>query len=275
MNNHISDIEESPETPQNELGEAESDAGDNSKTLLSPWDQVKSEWSAPVEKRALLVRSMTTVTVQMVELATDVAKRYGLPISGVNMIPSKAGPRPYINSDGIRWRLHMDKRGLKEYIGEITHMPTDDEPYIMARSRVEMKDGTIAVNEAIMDWPATGKDAGFTLGDAAMKAITKAKRRAGADMVGVGLPLYDEYYDEVAPEVIEGNWKVEKPQTAKKTEPTNLSELINMATELGIDYEDLPAMMGVADVSDLNIEETWNKIRSEHEATVPGQESEA
>jgi hypothetical protein len=267
MNNSISDIEDSPETQENELGATGSDAR---------WLQVKSEWNAPVEKRALLVRSMTTITAQMVELATDVAKRYGLPISGVNIIPSKAGPRPYINSDGIRWRLYMDTREFKSSSGRITHMPSDPEPWITAYGKVEMKDGSWADNESVKEWPIVDKndkDRSFTLGNMCKKLITQAKRRAGADLVGVGLPIYDEYYDQVSVEIIEGEYQeIEAP---KKTEPTNLAELISMAKEqYNIDYEDLPAMMGVASVSDLNIKETWDKIRSTDEATVSGQESE-
>lgn len=270
-------MEKEGEVLDKEVSEPEGTTNE-SKTLLSPWDQVKSEWESSKEHRTLLVRSREIVTIQMVELATAVAKRYGLPISGVNIIPTQTGPQPYINSDGIRWRLHMDKRDFKSSEGEIIHMPTDEEKYIIAKARIEMKDGSYAVNESIKEWPIESrrdKDRSFTLGNMCKKLITQAKRRAGLDLVGVGLPIYDEYYDQgiaADSEVIEGEYK--EIETPKKTEPTNLSELINMATELGIDYEDLPAMMGVADVSDLNIEETWDKIRSADETAVSGQESE-
>ena len=271
MKEDISDATNGSETPQNELGQAGGDSngiveGEKSRALALR-EQVREEWKLPLEKRALLVRSMGTVTVQMIELATEVARRYGLPISGINIIPSRAGLQPYVNSDGIRWRLHTDEREFKSSDGHITHMPTADEKWISAYAKVELESGAWASNESYKEWPITDphdKDRSFNLGNMCKKLITQAKRRAGADLVGVGLPIYDEYYDTV-----EGEYTViEEKAKPKKTEPTTLNELIVMAGQVseGLDVDVLIKMMDVNVMDDLRdiVKETWDKIQEEY-----------
>jgi len=271
MEENIEYIESEEKNAENEPGQAGDDSNDvvgEKGRALALREQVREEWRLPIEKRALLVRSFGTVTVQMIDLATEVARRYGLPISGVNIIPSKAGLQPYVNSDGIRWRLHTDEREFKSSSGMITHMPTADEKWISAYAKVELQNGAWADNESFKEWPITDthdKDRSFNLGNMCKKLITQAKRRAGADLVGVGLPIYDEYYDNK--EAIEGEYTVveEKP---KKTEPTTLNELIVMAGQVdeSLDVDVLIKMMDVNVMDDLRdiVKETWDKIQEEY-----------
>jgi len=101
-----------------------------------------------------------------------------------------------------------------------------------------------------------------------MKAITVAQRRAGKKLVGVGLPLYDDYLEQVW-QVVEGDYKeIEAPEPAPpKESPDTKSELIVMADErYGLKYDDLLEFLEAPELPlDLDIEDTWNKIKEEYE----------
>jgi hypothetical protein len=235
----------------------------------SPWDQVMAEWKAPIEQRMLLVRTMGRITVPLVEQVTEAAERYGLPIAGINLIPNKKTgiDSIYVNSEGIRWRLHVDKRGFKGSGGTITHMPTETEHWITAHARVEMENGAWAENESVKEWPVADpgdKDRSFDLGNMCKKLITQAKRRAGADLVGVGLPIYDEYYENV----VEGNFSVIEEPEAKKLAapavPNSIPSLLTMAQELDSrwDMDSLAELLGVSSIfaGDIDIENAWRKV---------------
>jgi len=277
----ISDDVEDVIEAESESGSTGNDAGEENSTALAPitpWDQIRQQLGLPNEEFALMVSTSNFPPQRhQIILAKRIVQTYGLPVTGFNIIRVKVKggykDNVYINSYGIGFRLHLDRRGFKANIGRITHMPTDEEPWIAACAKVEMKDGSYAENESYTEWPITNpdsKDRGFTLGNMCKKLITQAKRRAGADLVGTGLPVYDEYLEKG---YIEGEYHdIEEPKQIKppKESPDTIPELLAMAQDQhDMGLEDLLRLMEVATLSELNVKETWDKIRRTHESEQP------
>lgn len=248
---------------------------------MTIWKELNEEWNAPDEEKAALIRSEGVMTKADLNRITNVCVRYGLPLSGVNIIPSSQGKNIYINSEGIRWKLHTDNRQFKGADGGVIHYPTKEEPWITARARVEMHDGSFSENEAIIDWDwervterGTGgtkdfKDKSFSFGNLCMKLITKAKRRAGVELVGVGLPVYDEWLDK-RDEIVDASWKIVKDGKIDLNEvPSTIPKIMAMAFEkYGMSPQELILQAvktdgsSAGELSEMDIAKTWERIGS-------------
>ncbi len=207
------------------------------------YDQLEEQYILPWEQQRALIRSQSPLTEPGVKLALSVARSFGLPLQGVNVIPSQAGPQIYVNSDGIRWRLHTDPRGIKESSGVIEHPCTKEEPWVRAVATIILNDGSLFKN--IGSVPANPANP-LEVSNAEMKAVTKAKRRSGIDAVGVALPIYEDYVE----------WEEDQRATRQKasvegefkevtvTVPTNLAELLQWITQNGHTTEEAVTVAG-------------------------------
>ncbi len=205
--------------------------------------QLKEQYTMPWEQAAKLIRSESLLTEVGVRMAIQVAKSFGLPLQGINLIPSKNGPQVYVNADGLRWRAHTDPRGLKKSSAEIVHRPTKDEPWIESVATIVMGDGSEYTNYGVV-----GCAPGGDVGNSMMKCVTKSKRRATVDAVGVALPIFEEYVEwrQEQGKTIEGDFKVvvEKPVD----NPTNLAELLSWAGSKSKTMDDILSTSGAEDV---------------------------
>ena len=205
--------------------------------------QLKEQYTMPWEQAARLIRSETMLTEVGVRMAIQVAKSFGLPLQGINLIPSKNGPQVYVNGDGIRWRLHTDPRGLRKSDADVIHRPTKDEPWVESKATIEMGDGSIFVN-----WGVVYCIPGPDVPNATMKSISKGKRRAGVDSVGVALPIFEDYIEWRGEQgkTIEGEFHIaEKPVD----NPTNLAELASWASNKGKTMENVITDSGAEDIA--------------------------
>ena len=207
---------------KNEEVEQEKEQVDNSKALI--FSQLTNQYDLPWNEAAQLIRSEAPLNEKGARLVIQVARSFGLPLQGLNWIPSKTGGNVYVNSDGVRWRIHTDPRGIQKSTAEITHRPTKDEPWFEATATVGFKDGSEFTNIGVVyvDW---GRPSDIANG--AMRSITKAKRRTGVDAVGAALPIYEDYVEwrseQTGVKVIEGNFAVLESNTPV-SEPKNLAE---------------------------------------------------
>lgn len=219
------------------------------------YEQLEEQYTMPIDLQRGLIRSEHALSDQGVQTAVRVARTFGLPLQGVNVIRTRSGLQVFVNSDGVRWRLHTDPRHLRKSHGVVVHHPTPDEPWIQATATIEFEDGSQFVNEAWMylrydeqsglysersrrgDWNAVSP------GDRCMAAITKAKRRAGVDAVGVALPIFEDVAE----------WSLAGTHTdtvdaeftrLSRPGPGTIEGLMEMVTEDGYSLEDLIQAVG-------------------------------
>lgn len=192
--------------------------------------QLEEQYNLPIKDVVQLIRSEAPLTEVGAKLALRVAQSFGLPLQGINVITTSRGvTNVYVNADGIRWRVHTDDRGIAASTGEITHRPTKDEPWFEAVGTVKFKDGSEFTNIGVV---GVNLNNSMEVANGAMKAITKAKRRAGVDAVGVALPIAEDFLEYAEEQrsrgkssgVIDGEFQ----EIASKsiTEPTNLAEVL-------------------------------------------------
>ncbi len=190
--------------------------------------QLDEQYTLPWKEQAALIRSETPMTERGVALALRVARSFGLPLQGINIITNKRGEaNVYVNADGLRWRLHTDPRGLKKSFVEITHRPTKDEPWIEAVATIVMNDDSSFTNIGVVSSPPSSPN----IGNDMMKCTTKALRRASVGAVGVALPIAEDFLEWVDEErkagkkvdIIDAEYK--EMQSTPVTEPKNLAEL--------------------------------------------------
>jgi hypothetical protein len=148
------------------------------------FNQLEDQYKLPWKEQASMIRSLEPLTENGVKLAVQTAMSFGLPLAGVNIIPSKAGPSVYVNSQGIQFRLENDRRGVAKNVSEIVHYPTKDEPVVVLKTTIIMKDGSEYSAFGAVDCPP-----GTGIGNNLLKSETKSGRRCGIKVVGVGLPI--------------------------------------------------------------------------------------
>lgn len=238
------------------------------------YEQMAKTWVLEPEDLMLLVNAPPkgTLTMGMALRVREASKQYGIPIPGFNLIPTGTGGYTlYINAAGIQFRLATDPRELESIIPTIEHMVDleKEKDYICIKATIKMKDGSMAEDFGISEWPTTGKDGQMRLGDLTMKLTTKAIRRASTRLVGTTLPVYDEeYYSFISgpgKDVVEGEYRITKPKL-KPERPTVLNELLTMALDLNEDLNAIKLMeiMGVNAITELDIEKTWERIQNDH-----------
>lgn len=229
---------------------------DNSKEAI--FRQLEEQYKLPWEVQRDMIRSEGALMQKGVQMAVRTAMAFGLPLQGINVLRNNV----YVNSDGIRWRLHTDPRTLKRSDAEIVHRPTKDEPWVEVKATVEMGDGSVYSNYGVVDCaPGAG------VGNAIMKTVTKAKRRAGVDAVGVALPIFEEYTEFVAEErkqgrIIDVSYR-QVPSESKIEEPTNFAELLAWVSQQGKSSDDALTVSGLTEIGDManNVRDTWLKLK--------------
>lgn len=241
------------------------------------YEQMAKTWALGPDDLMLLVNAPPkgTLTVGMALRVRAASIQYAIPIPGFNLIPTGGGGYTlYINAAGIQFRLATDPRGLDSIVSSIEHMvePTKEKDYISVKATIKMKDGSMAEDYGISEWPVSGKDAQMRLGDLTMKLITKAIRRASTRLVGTTLPVYDEdYYSFISgagKDVIDAEYTITKPKP-KPEKPTVVGELCVMALDLNPELTGTKLMeiMGVNAITELDIEKTWERIQNEYGST--------
>ncbi len=217
------------------------------------FEQLKEQYIMPWKEQASLIRSETPMTERGVQLALKVAKSFGLPLQGLNIITNKRGEaNVYVNADGIRWRLHTDSRGIRSSTADVVHRPTTTEPWVEVRATTVMGDGSEYTNFGAVDCtPGSG------VSNAILKAVTKGKRRSGVDAVGVALPIAEDFLEWVDEErkagkkvdIIDAEYK--EMQSTPVTEPKNLAELFVWIEQHGhaLDEAEVVAGMSTSDMA--------------------------
>ena len=197
--------------------------------------ELKDQYKMPWEQQRALIVSETPLTQFGTQLAVRTARSFGLPLQGVNIIVTKRGePKVYVNSYGVNWLLQLDPRGLKSMRHEIIHRPSQQEPWVEAKAVIEFNNGATFENMGVVETlPGPG------VGNASMKSVTKAYRRAGVLAAGVPLPMAEEFYDYAdeqrqigkSVDTIDGEYR--EAQQKPIVEPKNLSELLVWVDQVG------------------------------------------
>lgn len=224
------------------------------------FDQLLEQYKMSLDEQRQLIRSISPLTDKYVRIAVASAKSFGLPLQGINMIPVGNSLQVYINSDGLRWRIHTDSRGVKKSIASVTHQPSKDEPWVEVTATIVMGDGSEYVNLGVVAC-TPGPDVANSI----MKATTKAKRRASIDAVGVALPIAEDYLEWVdeqrSKNTIEGSFTISPPAPAPTTEPKNLAELLAWITVNNHTVDEASALVGDLSKMSQDIIATYNKLK--------------
>ena len=228
-----------------------------SEIAVLPYGQLAEQYALPIEQIRKLVRSSQKLSEATLLEAVLTAKMFGVPLQGINVIPSSQGPGIYINSDGIRWLIHNNPRGLKSIETEIIHRPTKEEISVEVKVRTTFKDGSFfdGIGACMIDkqWDPA---------NATMKAETKAERRSGYKATGKVLPSYEDQKDYI--EYRETEIKDVTPQikafaNSNHDAPSSLAELI---TRSGLGLEELCAKLQVASVAEIkDFHNAWEKLK--------------
>jgi hypothetical protein len=273
---HDMTIENDVETPQNAPQQATEHSGEQSKALTL-YDQMARTWKLEAKDLIPLINVPPgqSVTASMAEMVKAASMQYGIPIPGFDLIPDGKGRyKLYINASGVQFRLATDPRELDSVIPTIEHMPTfeKEKDYIMVKATIKMKDGSMAEDWGISEWPAAGRDSQMRFGDLVMKLTTKAIRRASTRLVRTSLPVGDEdYYFYISGpgrNIIEGEYKEVQSLPPRPEKPSNLVELLTMALDLdkSLNATKLTELMEVNAITELDIDKTWEKIVNECKA---------
>ena len=238
------------------------DAKDARKLLFKQLDE---QYTLPWKEQAALIRSETPMTERGIALALRVARSFGLPLQGLNIITNKRGEaNVYVNADGLRWRLHTDPRGIRNSTAEVIHRPTTTEPWVEVKATITMGDGSEYTNFGAVDCiPGSG------VSNALLKSVTKAKRRAGVDAVGVALPIAEDFLEWVDEErkagkkvdIIDAEYK--EMQSTPVAEPKNLAELFVWIEQHSHTIDEAEAVTGMS-TSDMaaDVESAIAKLRA-------------
>jgi hypothetical protein len=227
--------------------------------------QLQEQYDLPIEQVIQLIRSEAPLTKVGAMLALQVAKSFGLPLQGINVITTSRGAtNVYVNADGIRWRVHTDDRGIAASTGEITHRPSKDEPWFEAVGTVKFKDGSEFTNIGVV---GVDLNKPMDIANGAMKALTKAKRRAGVDAVGVALPIAEdflEYAEEQrakgkASDFIDGEFK--DLSTKPIAEPSTLAEVFVWVQQHNKTIDDATAIAGDLNIIASDVKEAVAKLK--------------
>lgn len=203
---------------------------------------LRAQYSMPRQLAATMIQSEAPLTEEGIRFAIALARMHMVPLTGITLISDRYGrPKVFVNTSGILWRLHNDRRGLSRIDSQVLHYPTPEEPFVRARAEVHLGDGSVYANEACTyfrfengeyyERSRRGEWQPVNVGDRVMAAITKAVRRAGVLAVGPGLPVYEDSYDVEAVEVVQ------------PPSPKTLAELLSMAKELGLSAGDISKLL--------------------------------
>lgn len=237
---------------------------DRAVMLTTLQDQYRLRW----EKQREMIKSSMPLTEAGTKIAVRTARSFLLPLHGIDMIPVGKGGQmiPYVNAEGIRFKLWLDPRGYKSADCEIIHWPTKDEPWVVVKGKVEFGDGSTYQNFGAVDCqPGPG------VSNSLLKATTKSYRRAGISAVGVALPIAEEYYDYVDEQRQTGkpvdaiDAEYREAQQRPIVDPKNLAELLAWIEQVGHTTDETVQIAGeyVTMAQDIpatvkKLKEAWN-----------------
>lgn len=211
-------------TKANEAVEAEQVTAVNQPTpqavvpMTSAMVMLEREYSLPLTeiRRKLVMPANARPNDEMLREAVELARSAGVPLWGINLIPTRLGIAPYINSNGIKFRLANDPRGVASNTFEVINFSS-----VMGEVQIIRRTIVMGNGQTYQGLGAVVIDRDWNPGNALLKADTKANRRAGYDAIAnaVGMRMYDEDADRATNESIEASFRVIVAKT-----PTNLVE---------------------------------------------------
>ena len=223
---------------------------------IALYGQLADQYKLPIEEARKLIRSESPLTDNAILQAIFTAKFIGVPLQGINVIPSKQGAGIYVNAVGVRYKYHTDPRGFKCASAEILQVPKVDGDLTIVKGRVEFQDGSYGENIG-----AVIVDNRWNLANALMKAATKAIRRAGQDAVELTAPIYEDYIEyreeqmkDITPEAqMLGNGN---------DEPTNVTQFMKKVIDAKLDPDTVCQMLGVAQITQVkDYGAAWAKVK--------------
>jgi len=186
----------------------------------------------------------------MVRQIVAVARAYALPLSCMSYIYDKArGGAPYVNAEGIFWRLQTDPRQLTVLKAEVVKLPAKGDELCIMRGVVQFANG-----QYFDDYGATSQDShpAHSLANRVMLAVTKCKRRAGLTACGIPLQVSEEELDWREQERVASSHKTETPspmQTSKLV--ANLGDLVAKVAAKGMTLDQALDKLGKKELSDI------------------------
>lgn len=222
-------------------------------------DPIDVQYQLPLEQQRKLISIPQNVNAsdELVRATVELARSARIPLWGVLIVPTKNGNRPYINADGIRFRLANDSREVQSIDPEIIHYPTGIGDTATVKTTVIMKNG-----QTYASFGSVKVDSQWNEANALLKAETKSERRASYKAIAnaVGMPQYDE---DAKLEVIDATFKVVNQP------PKNVTQLVTWLKNNGIS-DDLYKQIVGEDISE--IEE--HKVKAFHQHIVDYQETQ-
>lgn len=180
------------------------DTGEITEVSLSPLDM---QFQLPLEEQMKLIAVPNNVIVSrdLFMTAVRLAMSARVPLWGINIIPTKNGNKPYINADGIKFRLANDERKVQSDDIEVLKYPEGMGSTAIIKATIKMGNG-----QTYNALGAVKVDSQWNEANALLKAETKASRRAGYKAIAnaVGMPMYDEDSDRSNGQVVEGQYRV-------------------------------------------------------------------
>lgn len=180
------------------------ETGEITEVELSPLDV---QFQLPLEEQMKLIAVPANVIVSrdLFIMAVKLARSARVPLWGINIIPTKNGNKPYINADGIKFRLANDDRKVQSDDIEVLRYPESIGSTAIVKATIKMGNG-----QTYNALGAVKVDSQWNEANALLKAETKATRRAGYKAIAnfVGMPLYDEDSDRSNGNVVEGQYRV-------------------------------------------------------------------
>ena len=212
---------------------------------------IQEEYDAPIDQRRALIRSEGgTITDYQVEIITNAARRYLLPVSAMALIPTRTGVNPYVTADGFLWRVHNDSRGRASIDVDILQWADENHPVARAKARVTFQDGTYATDVAQLSLDEEKKRNPKASFDTINKKVsTSAVRRACAKSVGIPFPVFEEYIEFERTPVSPPREHIQKPEDKIRNIAEFLAEAWN---NYGVKEGEILGILGISNLSEIS-----------------------
>lgn len=221
-------------------------------------DAMDAQFGLPLNEQVKLMVVPPTLRPdeELIRAASQLARSARIPLWGINLIPTKNGIKPYINADGIKFRLANDERGVSSNTADVLQFPTGNGSLAVVKRTITLRNGQV-----YQGLGAVVVDSQWNPANSLLKADTKANRRAGYDAIAsaVGLPMYDEDADRSnGSEVVEGEFR------AVVHAPRTIGQFLAWMTKEGISDERFQEVIGfeVSLLREADVREAWEKLSS-------------
>lgn len=239
-------------------------------TEFEEQDSLDIQFHLPLDeqKKLISVPANALISNEMYVTAVALARSARVPLWGINIIPTKNGPKPYINADGVKFRIANDKRGILSDDFEIIQIPHQMGDTAIVKRTLILKNG-----QSFNGLGAVKVDSQWNEGNALLKADTKAGRRAGYSAIAnaVGMPMWDEDADKSTNgSTIEGTYRV-VPSSA----PATVSQFLVWQQGQKLTDAEILTVTGIDIGEELNqrdIPEMYKKLVEYQQGKVPDAE---